>query len=163
MCSHDRTQSAINILKRAVNQFRQSYHDPSELESIGYLVIAENLDKPLEKPDSWEGYIDICLRNAFKKHIVQDAQQNKWRVYLPRVIVDDGNDPGGDSMENLPSQEDIIKEISENEKISELLSNLPPSQRNAVKAYLSKGETPKDKMNFTRAIKKLRAEVTKWR
>jgi len=78
----ERIEIAFTVLKRTVNQYSKSFYDPSELESIGYVVIAEQLNKRLRKKCGWEGYIDICLRNAFLDYIRRENFKNKYIKYL---------------------------------------------------------------------------------
>jgi hypothetical protein len=160
-----RTATALNVLKRAVNHFSKSFPDPSELESIGYEVINDTLDKPLDDNESWEGYIDITLRNAFRNYMEKYNRLNRGRISM-----DELNDTGDDTDEELISKilpekatlkSDYAKGIMDKDRVLKLLNTLPPRQRQAVEQYLEYGEIPPDKMNFSRAIKNLKLDVTK--
>lgn len=73
-------RSAIKILRKLVAVYSRTYHDPQELESIGYEVIVKILKKPLEnKNRNWPCYVRTCLRNAFRNHI---SRENRHHVLL---------------------------------------------------------------------------------
>lgn len=77
--------AALEILNMLVRCFSKSYHDPSELESIGYAVIGKLITSHKCKT-SWEGFVRISLRNAFRDHLRKENYrrrllwQNKNRI-----------------------------------------------------------------------------------
>ena len=82
---HKRIETALSILSMLVRCYSKTYHDPSELESIGYEVIGK-LIVCRQCKTSWEGYVRISLRNAFRDHIKTENRrrtllwQNKDRI-----------------------------------------------------------------------------------
>lgn len=158
--SEVRTKSALKILKRNVSLFSKSFYDPSELESIGYEVIAVQLDKELQKNESWEGFIDICLRRAFRKHIVKSQKTNKKGSFDDIAIMEEGLDG-----RSLPISgvfyTDFSRDIENADKINELIECLPEKQREAVEHFLRYGSIENKAMrdDFNNAIKNIRGQL----
>ncbi|MCD6220724.1 hypothetical protein J7K25_01000 [bacterium] len=75
----EKIQQAFNILYMLVRCFAHSCDDPSELESIGYVVIAKLLREKSVR--SWQGLVRVSLRNAFRDYI---KRRKKYKAILKK-------------------------------------------------------------------------------
>lgn len=73
-----RLEAALSILSMLIRCYSKTYHDPSELESIGYEVIGRLIVYDNCKT-SWDGYVRVSLRNAFRDHIKTENRRRLLR------------------------------------------------------------------------------------
>lgn len=146
----ERVRIAFDVLKKMVNKFSKTFHDSSELESIGYEVIADNIKKEPKdnKNDNWEYFIYVCIRNKFYGYMKKCGKQNK----LKEIAYKNNNDR---------IEYDYCSDIINEEIVNCYVNKLKGKQLSAVRYFLKHCCVPPDRSNFYMGIKNIRKMIKK--